>query len=276
MASNSTKAMLRAHLKNAVDEDLLDYVAQNANKLLYITQEQFCQKACITSEQALSFFQAFGTDSFIAFKYILRKSLYYEATDLGVVKRPLWSLADESFHYELQNLTKMMATLDYEKIEQLAQDIWNASEVNIICFGSTKPLGFSLHRILEMFRIRTRLFLRGGKDDEPVLSAIDPTCLLIAFGFARYSRNYILRMKMLQQRGFRIVSITDSIDSPFIPLSDYHFILPVDSFDFNDSYSAGAMFLNILALCIGTQEEDVLFSRMRDFDIETQEGNMFW
>ena len=59
-------------------------------------------------------------------------------------------------------------------------------------------------------------------------------------------------------------------------MTDYHFLLPVDSFDFNTSLISGMAFIEALALALGMQREKFLFSRMHDWDVETQEANMFW
>ena len=131
MSANVTKRMLQEYLKSEVDERLLQYVAENAHEVLYILPEQLYEKAGIDESQAQAFFQAFGVDSFLAFKYILRKCLYYEVRDQKVEKRSLNSLADEVFRMELHNLTTMAARLDCEQVERLAEDILNASEVDL-------------------------------------------------------------------------------------------------------------------------------------------------
>ena len=92
----------------------------------------------------------------------------------------------------------------------------------------------------------------------------------------RYNIRLLTQVKLLRQRGYRIVCITDSPDSPFVPLSDYSFVLANDSFDFLDSYISGMTFIHALFLALGIQQEEKLFSRMHAWDITTQETNMFW
>jgi len=113
-------------------------------------------------------------------------------------------------------------------------------------------------------------------DDTATLEALSPSNLLIVFGFARYNARQVAQIKLMRQRGFRIVCVTDSPDSPFIPLTDYHFILPADSFDFNTSMISGMAFIEALALALGMQREKLLFSRIHALDVDTQETNMFW
>ena len=274
MPGNMTLAVLREYLHGDVDEKLLHYIAMNAHKVLYISFEQLCERTAISEEQAMDFFRAFNAESFVAFKYILRKCLYYEATDKGLFKRSIPSLLDESIRFELHNLTSFCAGLDHDKVEQLAKDIWAAPEVYLLCAGPTLALGHALTSNFTMLKIRSHLYRSG--DDTAILETLSPSSLLIVFGFARYNARQVAQIKLLHQSGFRIVCVTDSLDSPFIPLTDYHFVLPVDSFDFNTSLISGMAFIEALALVLGMQREKFLFSRMHDWDVETQEANMFW
>lgn len=274
MPGNMTLAVLREYLHGEADERLLQYIAMNAHKVLYISFEQLCERANISEEQATAFFHAFNAESFVAFKYILRKCLYYEATDKGLFKRSLSSLLDESIRFELHNLTSLCANLDYTKVEQLARDIWAAPEVSLLCAGPTLALGHALTSNFTMLKIRSHLYRVG--DDAATLETLSPSNLLIVIGFARYNARQLAQIKLLHQRGFHIVCVTDSPDSPFIPLTDYHFVLPVDSFDFNTSLIAGMAFIEALTLALGMQHEKALFSHMHSWDVATQETNMFW
>ena len=182
MPTNMTLAMLREHLHSKADERLLHYVAANAHKVLYISLDQFCERAEIGMDEAMHFFRAFNAESFVAFKYILRKCLYYEVTDRGVAKRSLSSLMDENIRFELHNLTSFCADLDCGKVEQLARDVWAASEVDLFCAGSTRPLGFTLQRYLSILKIPHRLF--GPSEDPATLEQLSASGLVIVFGFA--------------------------------------------------------------------------------------------
>ena len=274
MPSNMTLAMLREHLHGQADEVLLRYVAANAHKVLYLAMDQLCERANISEEQAMAFFRAFNAESFVAFKYILRKCLYYESTEKGVVKRSLSSLSEESIRFDLSNLVNLSAALDYDLVERLAQDIWAAPEVDLFVTGPLRPLGNALSYYLSVLKIRSQLF--GPKEDPYTLEVLSPSSVVIVFGFARYHTRLLTQMKLLHQRGFRVVCVTDSPESPFIPFSDYHFVLPTNSFDFNDSFASGIALIHALALALGMQREETLFSRMHAWDVETQETNMFW
>ena len=276
MSANVTKRMLQEYLKSEVDERLLQYVAENAHEVLYILPEQLYEKAGIDESQAQAFFQAFGVDSFLAFKYILRKCLYYEVRDQKVEKRSLNSLADEVFRMELHNLTTMAARLDCEQVERLAEDILNASEVDLFYSAAMRPIAKNLYRMLNLMDVHPKEFVKFGRTEFNDLDSIPSSGLVIVFGRMRYSLRMLMEIKQLKQRGMKIVCLTDRYDSPFIPVADYSFVLPTVSYDFTDSSVSGTALVHILSLCIGMKREEAMYSKMHQRAIETQENNMFW
>ena len=277
MAGNMTKSVLRTHLiSDTVDEELLHYVCMNAHTVLYLSLEQLCEAAGADAERAQAFFQAFGVDDFIAFKYILRKCLYYEVSDRGTVRRSLNSLSDEVIRMEMQNLTALSSILDTEQIDRLAEDILNASQVTIICRAGYKSIADSLAHMLWLLDIPRTIMHEESIYDPVQIDESPPSSLVIVFGRMRYSMRLLMEIKMLKQRGLRIVCFTDYPHSPFIPLSDYHFLLPTTSFDFTDSNVAGTVIVQVLALCLGMKREDVLYTKLHERAIRTQENNMFW
>ena len=276
MSGNKTKRMLREYLHGEVDERLLHYVAANAHEVLYILPEQLCEKAGVSESQAQAFFQAFGVDNFLAFKYILRKCLYYEVHDQGVIKRSLSTIGDEVFRMELHNLTTLADTLDYDLVERLAEDILNTSAVNLYSGAAMRPIAKTLSHSLWLLNIPRREFEESNRGETSDLSAISSTDLVIVFGRMRYSMRMLMAVKRLKERGIRIVCFTDQPASPFIPLSDYHFVLPSVSYDYTDSTAGGTALIHILSLCLGMKREEDMFSRMHQRAIATQENNMFW
>lgn len=276
MAGNMTKSLLRTYLKESVDEELLHFVSMNVHKVLYLSLDLFCQEANIDEDQAQTFFQAFGVSNFIAFQYILRKCLYYELSDQGVTKRSLPSLADEVIRIEMQNLMTFASTLEYDKIDRLAEDILSASNVYILGDGAALPIANTLDMMLWVLKIPKKVFKLHDIYNQDVLNSLSPSGLVIIFSRMRYSMRHLMAVKQLRQRGFRIVCFADYPHAPFIPLSDYHFLLPTTSFDYTDSSVSGSTFAHILALCLGMKREDDLYAKLHARAIETQEDNMFW
>ena len=268
------------YLKNDVDEALLTYVLDNVHSVLFVTLQQFCLNAGITEEQAQDFFKAFGANSFVVFKKLLRKSLYYEMTDDGPKRRPLESLAENILSMELFNLTEFASTYDGAAIKRLADDLLEASDVIVLGGrGYGRSIGLFASYLSIMLRhigVRILPLLANNDNDDGYLSSLNESALVICFGFPRYNKDVLLQLKALKEQGVRIVSITDENNSPYVYIGDYSLILPAHSFDFTDSFTAVTSFINILSVYIGMQLEDTFFQRLSANDAAAEEKNIYF
>ena len=276
MRECSNKALLRNYIKQEdnINEKLFDYVAQNANQVLFFSFEQLRDVTDSSTEELFSFFQIFGMDSLESFKEILRNIIYYEATPLGPVERPLTSIANEMILYEMRNLTEFSSRLNCEKIEQLVEDITTASKV--ILFGSRIGNVYAnlLAGKLKKRGIDVQLVTEETMKD--YLTIASNSDLVIAFGVPLYSKTDILQLRLLRNRSVRIVSFTDRDSSPFALLADYYFTLPINSVDFIDSLTTGMLYVNLVSLCVALQDRKQMIADMNASLATCEELGLFY
>ena len=271
----STEKMLRSYLRRDVDEDLFRYVAENAHVILFWPLERFCSRSGASEEQIYDLMAAFGADSLTAFKTILRSVLYHETHEQGVTKRHISSIINEMVSNEKQNLNDLVRDMDYDKLDRLTQDIRSASKVAVLGKGGASPYAFYFNRMLGKLGIRTHR-LETTHDLLAFLNEHDRSALVIIFGIARYSKESVLQVNRLRQQGYHIVGITDRHDSPFADLSEYYFFLPVQCFDFVDSYTAGMTLINTILLNIGLQDEEQLIDQLEAYDALAEDMSIFF
>lgn len=265
MANANTKILLRSYLKGAVDEALFDFVTDNAPTVLFSSMEHICRKAGVSEVAFCAFLAAFGVDSFPAFQDILRGVLYQETQEQGVAKRSLSSIVEELVDGEIRNLSTLARNMDYEGLHRLTREILQASEVLVLGSSGAAPYALYLTRMLNLLGIKAHS-INANESILGFLSSHDRSVLVIAFGIARYSKQAVLQLRNLRQRGYRIVSFTDRHDSPYVDLSDQYFFMPVNCFDFLDSYTAGLTLINALLSNIGLQDEQKLITQLRARD----------
>lgn len=257
-----TEALLRNYLQRDADEKLLQFVAANAHSVLFWYPERFCEKAGVSISECADFFSAFGVPSLEAFKNILRNVLYQDMQDGVVTKRSIISITNELIETEIENLKTLAQSMDYNNLQRLTHDIAQATEVLVLGNGGTAPYAIYLTDMLNKLGIKAqRQRGLGG-----FLNSHDSSTLVISFGIARYSKNSVLQLRSLRQRGYRVVGFTDRYDSPWVDLSDYCFFMPLRGFDFVDSYTAGTTLINALLLNLGLQDEQNLIAKLNTFD----------
>lgn len=278
MTSQSTLTLLREHLIENADTQLLSFVAEpeNSHDILVMSLGQFCAAAGVDEGRAMVFFKAFGANSFLIFKRILRECLYSEPTELGTVSRSVSSVAAEVIRDELMNLTEFWQKLDSAGIQRLAEDITTASKVIVIGQGTSSTYAHELVRILRTLNVPAQFnSLKTAEQFTEIEAEGKQNALVISFAFPRYSKALLMWLRALKQRGVRLVTITDRLISPYASLGDYYFTLPVRSFDFADSHCAGMAFINVVAVTIALLDQEKAFSRMQELEMRVDEMNMF-
>ena len=269
------KETLRRYLKSEVDERLLDFVVENIHLVPIWSMERLCERANIDETELLTLIRAFGLDSLADFKDLMRMLLYHEPCGDGIVKRPLSGIVEEMVRNEQQNLSDLLAGLDYDRLEQFTQEILSASEVIIMGMGSANPFVGYFCKMLGKLGIVARSMSAVGDILVPLYNH-DRSTLIVAFGFARYSKHSVLQLKRLRERGFHIVSITDRHDSPYAVLSDYYFFLPVQCFDFADTYTTGMTLINAVLLNIGLRDPQKLIGNLNNYDAIAEDFGLFF
>lgn len=272
---NLKKEMLRRYLKSDVDANLLDFVVKNAHLIPFWPSERFCDRAGVDEGQMLALIRAFGMESLAEFKDFMRILLYHEPGGDGMVKRPLSGLVEEMIRNEQQNLSDLLAGMDYDRLEDFTQDILSASEVIVTGMGSASPFVGYFCKMLNKLGIAARP-MSGVGDILVQLYNHDRSTLIVTFGFARYSKNAVLQLRRLREWGFRIVGITDRHDSPYAALSDYYFFLPVRCFDFVDTYTTGMTLINAVLLNIGQKDPQKLVANLNNYDAIAEDFGLFF
>ena len=274
MENITIKELLERRLSGAADRQLLTFVSENAHDILLWTPERICLKANITEEQLQQFIQALNCPSFSAFQELLRSILYQKVENTEVSRRSLASITEEIIANELKNLNELALSMDYEKIERLTQDILNASDVLVLGRGGAGPYATYMARCLNRLGIKASA-MSNYTDLLGYLNSHDRSTLVISFTISRYSRESLVYMKALRDRGYRIVSITDRNDSPFTHLSEYYFYMPLHRFDYLESYTAGTTLINVVMSNLGRQNEQKLLSDIRAFEATAEDVGLY-
>lgn len=278
MTRYENMAKLRAHLREEADPRLLDLVSDptTIHDVLVMSLGQFCMVADVDEGDAMAFFRAFGANSFLNFKQVVRECLYSDLSPQGLQPRSTTSIANEILRCEMQNLSDFWRDLDCGGIDRLARDILSAREIWLFGQGASSVYTKALSHILWVSNIPYRI---TDMPEEDLLAlqqaAPQDRPLVIAFAFPRYSKRILMRLRAIKQSQTPLVCVTDRERSPAAAIGDYYFTLPVRSFDFTDSFCAGMTFINVLAAAITAADRERAFARMQDREIKLDEKNMF-
>ncbi len=270
MSKRTIKAKLRERVNGAVNEQLLNYIAENISQVAYMSGDKLCFAAQCSREELAAFMDHLGVANMLEFKGLLRDIAYGEAEGPDdVMERSLRSVVDMVVRYEMTNMSDFGTNLDIKLVDQLTRDILAASEVYVVGLRNSAPMAVYAVQILSKVGIKARQ-IGSAENYLDEVAGMDRSGLVLALGFSRYHKGTVSLLGMLKKNGFNIVAITDYPMSPLARVANYSFSLARSSHDYTISFLNVNMLLNVLAIYIGMQDKDALLNRLRQYDENAQ------
>lgn len=262
-----------------VDGNIVNYIAQNYNSIIYMTFDKFCYVTNCTYEDMESFLEESDIKNFDQLKDLIHNVVkMYEFIDLNDVqscKDKIQETVNEIINIELSNIFDFKKNLDFELVIHLINDIFNSKDVVFVGTRASTPLVTYASYIFNKIGIRATKIDSADTSFFDIIPNLDRSTLIIAFGFSRYPKGTIRLLNFLKKRGFKIVSITDYTKSPLVNFSEYSLLVKSNSYNYTDSYIEAMLLLNTLIIVMGKLDNERLIKRLKEYDETAQNLGYF-
>ena len=265
MNKKDIRGYLMRNATGPVSDRIMNYVTEHVFSVAYMNMDKLAYATESTTDEVNEFFRTLGFETFFDFKAALRESSYFEKEGGDFQRTDIKSIAEQMMRCEMQNLTEFFGELDYDMLDRLAQDVLAASEVVFIGMRVGVPYAFYAVNMLNRIGIRATRFDVRDSNYIDYIKTLDRSALVISFGFPRYHKATVISTSVMKKRGFHIVSITDSARSPVALLSDYSFVVPVHSYDFADSFTAGMLLIDLLTFRLALLDHEGTRQSINDY-----------
>ena len=138
-------------------------------------------------------------------------------------------------------------------------------------YVSEEFLGFYLNLILD----NVNIIAYGISDIFEQMINVSENDLVIGIGFPRYAARTIEALTFAQNRGAKVVAITDSLLSPLAAKADYTLIAQSNMASFVDSLVAPLSVINALIIAVGLREKDKISSTFSTLEDIWQEYEVY-
>lgn len=156
---------------------------------------------------------------------------------------------------DIENIRVTLEKINYNTFEDVVNKIFEAKRIYIIGLRSSTALaeflGFYLNIILQ--NVKTVGY--GISDIFEQMINVGEGDLVIGIGFPRYASRTIDALAFAQDRGAKVVAITDSLLSPLASKADYSLIAQSNMASFVDSLVAPLSVINALIIAVGMREK---------------------
>ncbi|MCB1024264.1 MAG: MurR/RpiR family transcriptional regulator, partial [Acidobacteria bacterium] len=244
---------------------LLRQIVGDLEETFFLSSREMAKRYGVDSSTIVRTVQAMGYEKFADFAHDLRDHFVTQITPYTSMKAAVKkksSVLDyvhHSIEQDLENLNELKATLDANKIVELAKQLHRTRRIIIVGIDFAESLASSLAYGL----------VRVGFDAEaPVGSTgviqnkvriLTEKDILIAISFGQGLRETIEATKRAKQQGVPTFGITDGDKTPIAKFCDDYIIAPIVRTSFLDSYVAPVAAIDaILVACAHSQPKRAL------------------
>ncbi|OOM75253.1 HTH-type transcriptional regulator RpiR [Clostridium puniceum] len=157
---------------------------------------------------------------------------------------------------DMENIRATLEKINQNTFEEVVKNIFEAQRIYIIGLRSSTAiaefLGFYLNIILQNVKIVSY----GISDVFEQMINVGEGDLVIGIGFPRYAAKTIDALEFAQDRGAKVVALTDSLLSPLAAKADYTLIAQSNMASFVDSLVAPLSVINALIIAVGMREKE--------------------
>lgn len=166
---------------------------------------------------------------------------------------------------DIQNLKNTMNQLDPETFEEAVSAIRKAKRIYIVAYRSAASVGMFLQFYLDLVLQNTEMIHQADGVSEHLLD-IQKDDLVIAFGFARYTKRTVEVLKCVKQRGAKTLVVTDHLLSPLVPYANIALIASTEINSFIDSFSAPFSIVTALITAVTRTEHEKVEKRLQELE----------
>lgn len=242
---------------------LADFILNNPDTAVFMTAAKLGQKAGISESTAVRFAAMLGYEGFPEFRAALEDAVMRRMTSLQRMEAANSELdrkkvLDSVLMSDMENIKNTLEICNREDFRNAVSTILNAGKVYVIGIRSCAMLAeffaFYLRQIIDEVRLVSS---NSVNEIFEQLVKINENDVVIGISFPRYSMRTLKALEFAASRNAKIISITDSVNSPMNTYSSCSLLAKSDMASIVDSLVAPLSLINALlvALCMEREEE---------------------
>lgn len=251
---------------------IANFILQSYDKAAFMTASKLGKTVKVSESTVVRFAAELGYDGYPAMQRTLQEMIRNKLTSIQRIE-----VADDRMgnhdilsmvmHSDMEKLRMTLEQIHREDFDGAVQDIVQAKRVYIIGVRSASAistfLAFYFNLIFDNVTHVTAVsaseifeqLLRVGNDD-----------VVIGVSFPRYSKRTVKAMEFAQDRGAKVVAITDSESSPLAAAAQRLLVAKSDMVSFVDSLVAPLSLVNALIVAIARAKKQELSQNLEELE----------
>jgi DNA-binding MurR/RpiR family transcriptional regulator len=239
-----------------------EYFFHHLNDAILSNTMQIAKKAGVSEATVIRCVNSIGFASFSQFKRIIGQKVLEGAStsrrliDSSETLKSSQSLFMDIISGDIEKIGELDKTITEKIFHQAVNKLCGARNLYVLGLRSSYALAFYLAFDLRFFLDSVRLIELGVGDIPEQVRDINPSDVLVAISFKRYTRKTVEIAKTIKQKGAYIIAITNSELSPTAQIADLALIADTKIPAYFESYTAPMSLLNALITAIALKHKD--------------------
>lgn len=267
---------------SAAQRLVASYVVENYHMIPFLSISDLADSIGVSNNTVVKFCNRLGFDRFAEFKKLISEYVSQRTTSDLIISQKLSLSSDDSFFARgmEEDCSCIQTTLsdpsNQENLPRLLDLMDQAQHIYITGARSSATMASLFVTELRYLNYKVHELLPGPGDYLDRLSMVEPTDLVIALTFPRYTVQIVHGLRDLRQIGVPIVLLTDTGLSPAHPYADITFHCAVNSNHYFPSLSGCLSLINVICRAAGARRKEAVSDHIRKLESSLLDQGVFF
>ncbi len=251
---------------------IANFITQNYDKAVFMTAAKMGKTVGVSESTVVRFATLLGYDGYPRFQSELEEVVKGKLHSIHTIEinSSISSKSDVLESVMLSDAEKIKFTMnmiDKEAFDLAVDMISKARKIYIVGIRSCAPLAEFLRFYLSMIFDDVILLTTNSSSElfEQMLRINDKDCI-IGISFPRYSMRTLKAMEFANNRNAKVITITDSVNSPMTLYSSCNLIARSDMTSIVDSLVAPLSVINALVVSLCIKKSDKVANNLKTLE----------
>ena len=260
------KKLSKSHKK------LVAYITENYDKAAFMTASKLGEKVGVSESTVVRFATEMGFKGYPELQKELQQMIKSKLTAVHRMEVSSTLIGEQDaikkvLNGDIELIRDTLEQISTEEFSKAVQTINNARKIYILGVRSSASLASFLYFYLNpVFENVVLIDTSSGSEMFEQMFRISEEDVCVAISFPRYSKQTINALRFINDRGSKIIAITDSADSPIAEYADNILVAKSDMVSVVDSLVAPLSLINALIVAVTFSRRDEVYNNFNKLE----------
>ena len=260
------KKLSKSHKK------LVAYITENYDKAAFMTASKLGEKVGVSESTVVRFATEMGFKGYPELQKELQQMIKSKLTAVQRMEVSSTLIGEQDaikkvLNGDIELIRDTLEQISTEEFSQAVKTINNARKIYILGVRSSASLASFLYFYLNpVFENVVLIDTSSGSEMFEQMFRISEEDVCVAISFPRYSKQTINALRFINDRGTKIIAITDSSDSPIAEFADNILVAKSDMVSVVDSLVAPLSLINALIVAVTFSRRDEVYNNFNKLE----------